>query len=325
MNFDEISVVVQGDIDLRYIYDCLSSLRYHLPGAEIILSTWKSEKEKVCGLPYDILVLSDDPGSVLLNKESTELNNLNRQIISTQAGLRLANRKYIFKFRSNMKLDGTGFLRIFSRYANGAELFDKKLLITNYFTRNPRVLPMPFHPSDWVLFGLGNDVKKYYTASLQTDEESLWFSQYVNKAKFFQHVYALFAPEQHICLSFLKQHYDIKCNSYDDARQENIIATESFFAKNMVIVDVNKHGIKFMKYNPNRYYEKSTLLFFDDWKILNCHYDTLKDLQHDVQWLYYMFLCFKRKCVFFCVRSVIVWLLRRLHLRKWIKQNFRGR
>ena len=42
----EISVVIQGPLHLDQgpgIYDCIESIKRHLPGAEIIVSTWLSE------------------------------------------------------------------------------------------------------------------------------------------------------------------------------------------------------------------------------------------------------------------------------------------
>lgn len=50
----DISVVVQGAIDPHLTPMCLQSIRKHLPGAEIILSTWQNSR--VDGLNYDKLV-----------------------------------------------------------------------------------------------------------------------------------------------------------------------------------------------------------------------------------------------------------------------------
>lgn len=319
MEFREISVIVQGDIDLRYIQTCLDSLQQYLPGAEIILSTWKKEKNKLKGLHYDFLVLSDDPGAVLLNKQGNTLNNVNRQIVSTQAGLNVVKRKYVFKFRSNMRLMGTDFLNLFSQYAGHADLFEKKILIADYFTRNPRVFPMPFHPSDWILFGLTSDVKKYYQIPLQTDADGLWFKTHENYEKVFRKVYARFTPEQYICLNFLRKYYNVHCRSYTDITNANIIATECFLARNMVIADTKKHGFEFMKYNPNRYYEKSTILSFRDWIALCRHYAVQNHNKDQFSWLYYKCCCLKRKVVYFYVRGLGVKGMRLLKLDTAIK------
>ena len=95
VDFKEISVVVQGAISgkstdpehYQITKKVLQSIRKYLPGAEIILSTWKGSDVK--GLDYDQLVESDDPGAVLLGEYNgvKAFNNLNRQIVSSKAGL----------------------------------------------------------------------------------------------------------------------------------------------------------------------------------------------------------------------------------------------
>ena len=59
MNFNDISVVVQGAIDKKLTPICLKSIRKYLPGAEIILSTW--EGSDVENLDFDTIVLNHDP------------------------------------------------------------------------------------------------------------------------------------------------------------------------------------------------------------------------------------------------------------------------
>ena len=54
IDFKDISIIVQGAIDIAETPKCLASIRKHLPEAEIILSTWNNEP--VEGLDYDVLV-----------------------------------------------------------------------------------------------------------------------------------------------------------------------------------------------------------------------------------------------------------------------------
>ena len=56
----DISVVVQGAVDKENTPRCLKSLRKHLPGAEVILSTW--EGTNTDGLDYDVVLYNQDPG-----------------------------------------------------------------------------------------------------------------------------------------------------------------------------------------------------------------------------------------------------------------------
>ena len=97
----DISVVVQGPVvgkpdwppSKRLTERCLASIRRHLPGAEIILSTWAGSP--VDGLDFDRLVECQDPGGVLLHEHKGRkiFFNCSRQIVSTREGLRAATRK----------------------------------------------------------------------------------------------------------------------------------------------------------------------------------------------------------------------------------------
>src|SRR4051812_39016207 len=104
----EITVVVQGPVlgkpadpvVEQLTRRCLLSVRRELPQAKIILSTW--EGANVTGLSYDALVLSKDPGSVWAMVEGVLVpNNVNRQVLSSLAGVRAADTAYVLKLRSD--------------------------------------------------------------------------------------------------------------------------------------------------------------------------------------------------------------------------------
>lgn len=159
---EEISVVVQGPVDCCMTRRCLTSIRASLPKAQIILSTWKDAIIQELEHLYDDLVLSDDPGMV-----DASVRNLNRQLVSTKSGLELARGKYILKMRSDMLLESSTFLRYYGRYEDGIYCCQKhRMLITSYYTRNPRIFPLVYHPSDWLLFGTSEDVRNYYDIPL---------------------------------------------------------------------------------------------------------------------------------------------------------------
>jgi hypothetical protein len=85
----QISVIVQGAIDPKLTLPCLRSIRAHLPGAEIILSTWEGSKTE--GLDCDLLVLNADPGGKKHDFVHDGVNNTNRQLVSIQGGLAKAS------------------------------------------------------------------------------------------------------------------------------------------------------------------------------------------------------------------------------------------
>ncbi len=242
---EKISVVVQGPVDCDMTWRCLASIRNALPNAQIILSTW--EDAVVQGLEnfYDDLVLSHDPGMI-----DSSVRNLNRQLVSTKAGLALVKRRFILKIRSDMLLVSSTFLRYYGRYEKETYCGQKhRMLITNYYTRNPRIFPLVYHPSDWLLFGTSEDVKNYYDIPLA---ESCGGG---------------YTPEQYIFTRYLmKNGEDVNDSPLIKCHLEDIVSTERVFAECFVVLDYKKlFDVRFLKYHPNIHFDSFSLVRFRDW------------------------------------------------------------
>lgn len=308
----DISVVVQGKIYAHITKKCLESIRKYLPGAEIILSTWKNEN--LSGLDYDELVLSDDIGAGSIDSLGV-VNNYNRQIVSSKRGVGKATKNYILKIRSDMYLINNSFLVIYGEYASGAIIFGKRILVGDFYTRNPRVIPMPYHISDWFFFGQKKDVFDYVeSAKLQSKVDDEWFLYHKNKNKFFKNMLTRYAPEQYFCLSFFSRFYDLTCLDYADNSDMNINLTEEIIAQNFIVVDSLKSGFKFTKYNPNRFKERLSLLGFREWLFLYNHYVRGQSL------LLYKIICIYRKVIYFYIRRGFSMIFDFLHIKKYIRE-----
>lgn len=138
MDTKDISVIVQGAINKNETIKCLQSIRQYLPGAEIILSTW--EGSNITDLDYDNLILSKDPGAAIIEKSAQKVvyNNINRQLLSTQAGLEKASRRYAMKVRSDLILTSDRFLDYFDKFqarTDNYTLFNRKIIVPALFTR----------------------------------------------------------------------------------------------------------------------------------------------------------------------------------------------
>ncbi len=185
---NHISVVVQGPIQHQgdLTRRVLESVRTHLPDAELILSTWKGSD--VSGLECDVLLLNDDPGSLGTGRN---IDNVNRQIVSTRNGLQKATRQYAVKMRTDTLLTGTGFLDAFDRYPERRDdfkVFEHKIVIPTLYTRNPlhvslySGLSFFFHPSDIFQFGLREDLLLLWDVPLASvnfegvPEQYIWTS-----------------------------------------------------------------------------------------------------------------------------------------------------
>lgn len=269
----DLSVVVQGAIDKEITLECLKSIRNFLPDAEIILSTWQGSDVK--GLDYDILVLNKDPGAIKTDLVNNVTNNQNRQLVSTREGIKKASRKYILKLRTDFVLHSAKFLEYWNKFLSRHEtynIFRHKIIASSVFSRiafdfNHR--PILFHPSDFFLLGLADDLKDYFDSiRLATDDElGNWQYLYPNKIPYPEAHYR-YAPEQFFLLSYAKQFFDIKFEDWTDWNQENIELSKNILYNNFIFLDYKQSGIFSEKFayeleNPDKIYG---LISFDKYE-----------------------------------------------------------
>lgn len=145
------------------------------------------------GAECDKIVLSPDPGAVCCDEITGIHNNVNRQLVSTKAGLKIAGKPYILKTRTDIIFRDAGFLTFWRKYdALPSRFFQNRILICNYFTRSPRAISLCFHPSDWLVFGGAEDVRSYYMQTpLMTQTEGGWFSSHPKTSTFLRTICAV--------------------------------------------------------------------------------------------------------------------------------------
>lgn len=294
----QVSVVIQGNIEEKLTYECLLSVRKYLPMSEIILSTWEgADTSSVTGL-YDILVINKDPGGFLFNKVTQQINNNNRMCLSTQEGLKYCKRKYTLKLRSDLILKNNNILKYaYDSYHRTSKykLFKQRIIANNIFTfkyeegehgeRHYR----PFHVSDWWFFGLTKDIKLLFDIPLAKEPE---FSQYFAIHKFpsgryhrFPDAKWKFSPEQYIQIECIKKHFkDIQCEHILDYNEINIEQSEIFIVNNYQIICPEDSGIYPEKERYKRYNYKND--------ITTCHSIYTREM-----WLcdYHKYCCPKHK------------------------------
>ena len=318
---NNISVIVQGMIDKKYTKDCLQSIRKQLPGSTIILSTW--ENSDVSDLDFDKIIFSKDPGGYYCDKSSKTPNNINRQIVSTRAGIPLVKTEYCLKFRTDIMLNDNSFLNYFGKYDTISEPLHVKnrILICNYHTCNPRVQPLPFHPSDWVFFGRTEDIKKYFALELQTKADFTWFdTRKKNNRLIFPEYNAKYVPEQYLYIKFLENFEKLDVKAYYDASNKNIQLTEEYFAKDFVILDYGKEfNIEFKKYNPKGDLLFIRLMSYEAWQILFKRYCLN---QKNINWIKFIVFSNIKKWLYY-LRLALVKILAVLGIKDFIKDFIR--
>jgi len=265
INANEIEVVIQGPVSRKIAAQngmgetaaVIASLRRILPEASVILSTWRGAD--VSGIEVDRVVFSDDPGSFPQNRnDEQQRNNVNRQIVSTLAGLRACSRKYTLKLRSDTSLDHADFLTWFELFpARNLEgkILEKRVLAWAAGSRHPRKSPsvansarVLFHPSDFVFFGLRQDLLNIWDIPLMTAVEADWFAMEPPRWAS-PRMKNRFYPEDFIWTSFLKKNgYTPVAQSWVDFDPELLRASELTIVNNLQLLDQAQFGFHCFKY-----------------------------------------------------------------------------
>lgn len=241
----DISVVIQGAINEKTFKVCIESVRKHLKNCEVVVSTWEGERVQELGV--DKIVYNKDPGpnGIIRIYPEKQVSNLNRQLVSTQNGIKAASRKYILKMRTDMILEGRGFIEIYKLW--GERLSPKSLLKNRMMVDGSTTLyRSAFSVSDWWTFGLKEDVENWYNIPLSIEEEDEVYFDDNNKPNgypMFSDVVCRFPPEQYICYSFLRKYLEINYDNFLENTQENIHLTKQFIKDNLICVEATKSNV----------------------------------------------------------------------------------
>ena len=236
-----ISVVIQGlthyesgDSNCLF-YRCVSSIKKHLPDAEIIVSTWKGQfcDESI----VDIVIYNDEPESLITlhNKQW----NYNKMIVSTIQGINSSTREYILKFRADLQLKGTSFFKITKKNSNNClskyRINNHLINITNLYIRKPNsYASLLFHLSDIVQFGHKVDMLNLWNRNILDPEDAL-FTQKKFKLCFFYPYLSneKLVPEQALMVDWLRSNQiliDLKFPGFINFK---------YFKKSEIILSLN--------------------------------------------------------------------------------------
>jgi hypothetical protein len=252
-----ISVVVQGlsvgmeesDPKKRYTDRCLKSIRKYLPDAQIIFSTW--QRCDTTGLECDEIIKGEEPEPIYMAfvDGRTKLMTVNNQIISTNNGLRVADREYVLKVRSDLELKGIGFIKYFLKYngKSGGEFLKKRVVVLP--TYNPRRrAKILFDPSDWMFFGLTEDIKNIFKVpEMKVDQLR------GEKINGYYPIFENSEAEQYIWTSFLSKYITVNLRHPGDFSTELMEISEKSYARNLIMLPAQKANVKCLKM-PNAGY-----------------------------------------------------------------------
>jgi len=250
---DLISVVIQGPLYRghwpgRGIEACLTSVRQYLPGAEVIVSTWPGAE--IDGLVVDRVIQSPDPGGI--RDVSGNLLNLNRQLVSTLAGIKCATRPYVMKLRADLNLTSPMFACA-GEYTDdmpscaSQRLFRAPVTISTLFIRDPVWFPMLYHISDLAHFGLRDDLLAFWDQPIFHPEVLCHSRPRRNPFGNYQGFsLAKMNAEQALMTGFLRKHgllihLDHPCQ----VRTHDLNHWETILSHNFRVLDYKDAGIDF--------------------------------------------------------------------------------
>ncbi|ACH64905.1 WavE lipopolysaccharide synthesis [Aliivibrio fischeri MJ11] len=251
----DISIIVQGQLfksEHSSTLDVLQSIRKYYPNAEVILSTWTgSEISPLYQSLCDQVVLSDDPGDGSYGKPPL---NINRQIVSSRAGIDKATRTYAIKTRTDLIFTSdslASFMGLTLERTPEFSLGFGHICVADFSTRSHiSGLKVPFWVCDFVYAGRKEDVKKIFDVNLYTKND---FEYYLTHPKpdymYRQSDVFQYTPETYFAYNYLKQGRDIPFeNSYDN----NSIAMELYgnlLINNFIVLGEEQLGITSLKYH----------------------------------------------------------------------------
>ncbi|ERS88668.1 hypothetical protein Q672_00315 [Marinobacter sp. EVN1] len=252
----DITVVVQGPVQTfrdreqeeGITKKCLQSVRRHLPGAHIILSTWP--EQDLTGLDYDELVTSPDPGSNIRYFKvdgSPQTFNNNRQIVSTLEGLKRVKTPYAIKLRSDNFLTGSQFIALQNRYQARSTSFRflrERVVVSNVFTRKfAKGFPVAYHLSDFFYFGLTEDLLAIWDLNLLENAKDKILENEVS----FYSTFPIDCTQMLWLRTLSKFAPDITLRGLLDNAPETLEQSNHIFANNLVIGAPKEIGLGLCK------------------------------------------------------------------------------
>lgn len=249
----EITVVLQGPVPadaagIEALARHAAHVRQVLPGCQLILSTWQGMAVPQ-GIPVDRVLFSSDPGSLPPYKlGACKANNVNRQIVSSAAGLAAVATPYALKLRSDASLQHAGFLAMLRQLQRYDPQCHDRIVVVERFSIDPHLFEqMPFHLSDWFQFGPTLRLQALWRAPLmslqdathyrrvQHAETATWFDRrFVARWPAEQHVWRAFAAGLGYCVPEHHNH-----DSADVLRSH-----DRFLAREVVVLGLSKAGVQ---------------------------------------------------------------------------------
>lgn len=282
----EVSIVIQGPLNRKNLLSLATNIQHWrsiLPESELILVISSTnlvmrrtggealvfcdpETEHDSDARHALLSVNNLCDTIALIDGATPLppikndndaaNNINYQIASSTLGLKLANRPYALKTRTDLILLDNRFLKFYTENYNvrrGArQCLSQRVMIPSIFTLNPYSIErLPFHYSDWLQFGLTADIRKIWNLKPFPLQDSAHYSAnphapHSNGAE--RLFLTRIAVEQYVYSSLARKYFDDITLSYlnDFTSRSSSI---DFLVDNFIVCDQQDIALYLPKYS----------------------------------------------------------------------------
>lgn len=242
----DVTFVAQGPVYASGgTAEVLASIRRWYPDANVVLSTFSNTPtELLVALDADEVVLSEDPGD--MTPEGAKALNINRQIVSTRAGLARARTMYAVKTRTDLVLSGRHLLSAYAPHASRGPV-----LVTNITTRDPDfAIRIPYWICDFLYMGRTEDLRFVFDAPLYGELDFAYVRGPAELSRYCPDVVSIFPPELYLGLRLL-QRFRPEVPQPADLREAERMSHEDFWtflADHLVVVDSVGAGLQSIKY-----------------------------------------------------------------------------
>lgn len=318
--FSDISVVIHGPVNSLpnrsmpegITKKTIDSVRTHLPGAKVILSTW--EGQDTSNLFVDELVLNQDPGSntvAFVNSKPLSMN-YNRQIVATKQGLKKVSTPYAIKLRSDNYITHSGFVGFQKAFPNRAKehhYFKERVVIPHRFSLLYSTgFPIRNNLCDFFAYGLTQDLLLMWDIPLFED-----FNTSNRNLTKEDHPY--FPLQYPTAEQLFTEKWMQKCNKNFQPLQHKLDCSKTQFeefnkiiANNFVILNAYNLGLHTPARLKSERIKKSEISFFE-WQCLYQKYCNKNYIAPSIQY-YLNTECYRK------VKYPIDRLLNRIGLKK---------
>ena len=251
MSSEEITFLLQGNIDNNeYLHRLIGSVRKFYPESPIILSTWRGNQVECFDVDYVIESADPGPSGPLLNG----LNNVNRQTLSTKNGLKCVKTKFVVKSRTDNFFTNSNIVNLIELAELKNELISgfNRIVIPSDLSINPRrKFGLPFHPSDFFLFGRTADLLVYFDTKKFKVDLSYKPNDFGADGNCFD-IGTSHSPEQWIFTNFLsRQGISLPWNSPFTSDPEILEKSETHIANCFLLIASKRIGFNNFKYRQN--------------------------------------------------------------------------